>query len=101
VPAAFAALADHPSAVHVRLHAPLECRIASYQREHLVDRRCAEKALKHADQRMHAWVKSLYHVDIDDARHFSVVLDTSRLSPDRIVELLLAAAGVHTASMAA
>jgi cytidylate kinase len=40
-------------------------------------------------------------VDIDDARHFSVVLDTSRLSPDRIVELLLAAAGVHTASMAA
>jgi cytidylate kinase len=101
VPAAFAALADHPSAVHVRLHAPLECRIASYQREQLVDRRCAEKALKHADHRMHAWVKSLYRVDIDDARHFSVVLDTSRLSPDRIVEILLAAAGAQAASVAA
>jgi cytidylate kinase len=97
VPAAFAALSGHPSAVHVRLCAPLECRIASYQREHLVDRRCAEKALKHADHRMQAWVKSLYHADIDDARRFSLVLDTSRFSPDRLVEILLAAGGVHTA----
>jgi cytidylate kinase len=101
VPAAFAALADHPSAVHVRLCAPIECRIASYQREHLVDRRCAEKALKHADHRMQAWVKSLYHADIDDARRFSLVLDTSRFSPDRLVEILLAAAGVHAASVTA
>src|SRR5882757_1292998 len=101
VPAAFAALSDHPSAIHVRLCAPLECRIASYQREHLVDRHCAEKALKREDHRMQAWVKSLYHVNIDDARRFSLVLDTSRFSPDRIVELLLAAGGVHTASLAA
>jgi cytidylate kinase-like protein len=101
VPAAFAALADHPSAVHVRLCAPLECRIASYQREHLVDRHCAEKALKREDHRMQAWVKSLYHVNIDDARRFSLVVDTSRFSPDRIVELLLAAGGVHIASLAA
>jgi cytidylate kinase len=101
VPAAFAALAEHPSAVHVRLCAPLECRIASYQREHLVDRRCAAKALKQADHRMQAWVKSLYHADIDDAKRFSLVLDTSRFSPERLVEILLAAGGVHTASVTA
>ncbi len=65
VPAAFAALSDHPSAIHVRLCAPLDCRIASYQREQLVDRRCAEKALKRDDHRRQAWVKSLYRVDID------------------------------------
>jgi cytidylate kinase len=101
VPAAFAALPDHPSALHVRLCAPLECRIASYQREHLVDRRCAEKSLKHADHRMQAWVKSLYHADIDDARRFSLVLDTSRFSPERLVEILLAAAGVRAGAVAA
>jgi cytidylate kinase len=101
VPAAFAALPDHPSAVHVRLCAPLDCRIASYQREHLVDRRCAAKSLKHADHRMQAWVKSLYHADIDDARRFSLVLDTSRFSPERLVEILLAAAGVPAATVAA
>jgi hypothetical protein len=101
VPAAFAALQDHPSAIHVRLCAPLECRIASYQREQLVDRRCAEKALKRDDHRMQAWVKSLYRVDIDDARRFSLVLDTSRFSPERLVAILLAAGGVHTAFVAA
>ena len=101
VPAAFAALPDHPAAVHVRLGAPLECRIASYQREHLVDRRCAEKALKRDDHRRQAWVKSLYRVDIDDARRFSLVLDTSRFSPERLTEILLAAAGVRTAPVAA
>src|SRR5919199_4434077 len=42
-PAAFAALSQHPSAVHVRLRAPLDWRIAAYEREHVVDRTCAEK----------------------------------------------------------
>src|SRR6266404_4404927 len=101
VPAAFAALSDHPSAIHVRLCAPLDCRIASYQREQLVDRRCAEKALKRDDHRRQAWVKSLYRVDIDDARRFSLVLDTSRFTPERVVEILLSAGGVQAALMAA
>jgi cytidylate kinase len=101
VPAAFAALSDHPSAIHVRLCAPLACRIASYQRERLVDRQCAEKALKRDDHRMQAWVKSLYRVDIDDARRFSLVLDTSRFTPERLVEILLTAGGVPAALIAA
>ena len=94
LPAAFAALQDHPAATHVRLRAPLETRIATYQREHLVNRQCAEKALRHADHRTHAWVRSLYRVDIDDARHYSLVADASRFSHDRVVEILLAAGGV-------
>ena len=56
-PAAFAALAEHPSAVHVRLWAPLEWRISAYKRDQLVDRRCAEKALKRDDHRKQAWVR--------------------------------------------
>jgi cytidylate kinase len=101
VPAAFAALSDHPSAIHVRLCAPVDCRIASYQREQLVDRCCAVKALKRDDHRRRAWVKSLYRVDIDDARRFSLVLDTSRFSSERPVEILLAAGGVQAALLAA
>jgi hypothetical protein len=94
-PAAFAALSQHPSAVHVRLRAPLEWRIEAYQREQLVNRRCAEKALRHDDRRKQAWVRWLYRADLDDARLFSLVLDVSRFAPDRIVETLLAAGGVH------
>ena len=99
-PAAFAALAEHPAAVHVRLWAPLEWRISAYKRDQLVDRRCAEKALKHDDHGKRAWVKSLYHVDIDDLRLFSLVLDASRFSPDRLVQALLAAGGVEAMLMA-
>jgi hypothetical protein len=91
---AFAAMDAHPGAVHVRLRAPLECRIARYAREQLVSRRCAEKAVRGDDHRKHAWLRSIYHVDIDDPRHFSVVLDASRFSTDRLVETLLALGGV-------
>jgi cytidylate kinase len=95
LPAAFAALQDHPAAIHVRLRAPVECRLAAYQREHLVNRRLAEKALKRDDHRMQAWVRSLYGADIDDPRRFSLVFNASCFSRDRIVELLLAAGGVQ------
>ncbi|HEX7082720.1 MAG TPA: cytidylate kinase family protein [Gaiellaceae bacterium] len=94
-PGAFAALGDHPGAVHVRLRAPLVWRVASFARERLVDHRCAEKAVRRADHREHAWVRSLYGADIDDAGAFTLVVDTSRLCRDRIVELLLAAAGAR------
>ena len=97
-PGAFAALRDHCSAIHVRLRAPLECRVAAYQREHIVDRHAAERAVKRDDHAKRAWVKTLYHVDIDDPRLFALVIDSSRLPVCRIVELLLAAGGVEQAA---
>jgi cytidylate kinase len=45
-------------------------------------------------------VKSLYHVDIDDLRLFSLVLDASRFSQGRLVEAMLAAGGVEAARLA-
>jgi hypothetical protein len=96
--AGFAALPDHPSAIHVRLRAPLAWRVANYQRENVADRRCAEKIVKHDDHVKHAWVKSLYGVDVNDARHFAITIDASRFSHDRIAETLLAAGGVRSPS---
>ncbi len=91
--AAFAVLRDHPNAIHVRLQAPFEHRVAAYQHDHLVDRHRAEKAVKHADHLQHAWVRTLYHLDVEDDSRYTIVLDTSRLSPDRLVEILVASAG--------
>jgi hypothetical protein len=87
---AFAAMDTHHSAIHVRVRAPLEWRVAQYAREHLVDHRCAAKTVRADDHRKHAWLKAIYHIDIDDPRHFALVLDASRLCPERIVETLLA-----------
>jgi hypothetical protein len=93
-PTAYVALGDHPGAVHARLRAPLEWRIAAYQREQVADRATAEHAVKHDDHAKRMWVKTLYHGDLDDFRLFSLVLDVSRFSPQRVVEILLAAAGL-------
>lgn len=93
-PAAFGPLRDHHSAVHVRLRAPLEWRIAAVARAELVDRRKAEKMVRHEDHVQRAWAKSVFHVDLNEPCAFTLVVDASRLAPDRIVDLLLAAAGV-------
>ena len=93
-PGAFMALRDHPSAVHVRLRAPLGWRIDAYRRLQLVDRRQAERMIKHEDHLRRAWVKAIYHVDADDPANFSLVVDASRVSPDRVAAAALAAAGV-------
>jgi hypothetical protein len=93
-PAAFAALAEHPRAIHVRLRAPVGCRIAAYQHDHLVDRACAEKTIKRDDHARRDWVRSLFQVEIEDDRHFALVLDTSRFTAERSIEILLATGGV-------
>jgi hypothetical protein len=94
-PGAFAALRDHTSVIHARLRAPFSSRVSWYQREHVVDRHAAEQAIKHDDHLKRAWVKTLYHVDVDDPRLFTLVVDTSRLPVCRVVDLLLAAGGVE------
>jgi cytidylate kinase len=92
-PGAFAALADHPAAIHVRLRGPFEWRVASHQRDYVVDRKQASEAVKHDDKARRGWVKALYGVDVDDPRPFWLVVDVSRFERSRLVELLLAAAG--------
>jgi cytidylate kinase len=59
------------------------------------------KGAQARDHLNHAWVKTLYHVDVDDSRLFSIVVDASRFSPERVVEILLAAGGVHAAAQPA
>src|SRR5689334_6987411 len=93
-PGTFAALPLHHTAVHARLFAPFAWRVEQVQRERMLDRRHAEKAVRHDDRARRAWVQQLFGVDVGDCRRFSVSVDASRVAPDRIVELLLAAGGV-------
>jgi len=100
-PAAFAALEGNPTAVHLRLRAPLPFRVSAYQREALIDRHHAERALKHHDRQTRAWIKSLYHADIDDARLFALTVDVSRFTSSRLLDIALAAGGAQIAQPAA
>jgi hypothetical protein len=91
--AAAVALSDRPGAVRARLWAPEEWRVAAYSRSELVDRAKAARDLAHADHVERNWVRALFDVRVDDPALYTVVLDASRVAPDRIVEVLLAAAG--------
>ena len=93
-PAAFAALREHPTAIHVRLHAPVAFRVAAYQREHLVDHDCAQKAVTHDDRVQHDWVRKIHHAELDDDSLFALTLDTGRFTRERLVDTLLAAGGI-------
>ena len=90
-PAAFAASQQHSSAIHVRLHAPLAARVATYQREHLVDHDRARNAVTHNDRSQHDWVRTLYHADLTEDALFTIALDTSRFTREQLVNILLAA----------
>ena len=85
------------SAIHVRLRAPFAWRVEQFSHAHLVSHRCAEKTVREDDHRKHAWLRSIYHVDLHDPLHFSLVLDVSRFSHERLVETMLAAGGVALA----
>jgi hypothetical protein len=91
--AGFAALRNNPAAIHIRLRASRDWRIASYARDNLVDRGSAKRAIQADDrkQRKLAWL--LGGVDIEDPRAFSMVLDVSQFTTDRLVELLLSCTG--------
>ena len=91
--AAFAALAEHPGALHVRLRAPFAWRVEEVRRRDLVDAERAKGVVRHDDQLQRNWVRALYDADVDDPAGFGLVIDASRLSRERIVEMLLAAGG--------
>jgi hypothetical protein len=90
-PGAFAALRDHPAAVHVRLTAPFGWRVDSHARDELVDHATAERAVRHDDHCKRTWVKRLYGLDLADPALFALVADSSRIPRERLVELLRAA----------
>ena len=95
-PAAFAGLREHPSAVHVRLRAPFDWRVGRVAREQLLDRKKAEKVVRHDDHVQRASGQG--RVPREHRREpcaFTLVIDVSRLAPDRIVDLMLAAGGVE------
>jgi cytidylate kinase len=90
---AYAILADRPGTQHVRLRAPLE-----WKTRRLADDACispaAARRLIRADERLRRRrLRRVFGLDAGDLTPFDAVYDTSRLSPDAIVDALLALAG--------
>jgi cytidylate kinase len=95
---AFAVLAEHPGACHVRVRAPLEWRVARFARDNCVPAREAEQALRTLERSRCAYVRRRHGRNLDAAENFTLVCDASRLPCSDLVEVLLTAAKAELAT---
>jgi cytidylate kinase len=90
--AAAIVLADHPGALHVRLHGAREGRIARVTTNRGLDPADVARRLDESDRARVAYVKHFYRADPADPAHYHLVLDTTAI-PDAVsVDLITMAA---------
>jgi len=90
--AAAVVLASRPRALHVRLDAPLERRLAFAAQFESLDRESAKRRQAEADRVRTLFVKRLYRVDPADPTLYHLLLDSTVLGIERSVEVLAVAA---------
>ncbi len=87
------ALAGIPGVVRVRLFGDPERRVAQAVRVEGVDEETARRRLKQVDRARADYARRLYGARVDDVDVYDLHVDSTRLPLDRVVDLLVAAAG--------
>jgi cytidylate kinase len=95
--AAALVLADHPTALHVRLDASAGARARQAMRLSGLDERDARREQRDADRARDAYVKHFYGADPADPRHYHLVLDSTALDLETCARLVAAAARARQA----
>jgi len=90
--AAPAVLGREGDAVHVKLVAAPEFRIATAMQGEGLDRRTAERVLHDTDAQRRRYHREHYGRDWDDPVHYHMMLNTGLLGMDGAAELIIAAA---------
>lgn len=78
-------------ALHLRVVAPLEPRIAYVAAREGLDRAAAERRIQQKDQNRRQYIQSLYHERSDDAHLYDLTLNTGVLDLDSCVDLAVLA----------
>ena len=85
-------LAEHPTALHVRLDGPPERRIERVHQEAGLDHKRAAARLRENDRAREAYVKQLYQVDATNPRLYHLIIDSTAIPLATCVELIARAA---------
>jgi cytidylate kinase len=85
-------LRDEPNALHVRLDGPVERRVAQAMELEGLSHADAERLRKEGDRAREAYVRHFYNADAKDPALYHLVIDSTALSPERVVEVIVAAA---------
>jgi cytidylate kinase len=83
---------------HVRLHGPPERRVVMGAEIEGISEEQARARLQAADKARIAYVRRLYRTDPSDASLYHLVIDSTAMPLDTVVEVILLAARAHAAS---
>ncbi|HEY4006618.1 MAG TPA: cytidylate kinase-like family protein [Pseudonocardia sp.] len=97
--AAAMVLRDHPTALHVRLDGDPERRIRQAMRTLHIGEHEARNAQVQNDNARTSYVRHFYRADATDPAHYHLLLDSTRLSFDTCVELIVTAASEERPSL--
>jgi cytidylate kinase len=81
-----------PGTLHIRVVAPLPCRIARLVQREGVPRSTAERMLTRSDQIRVRFVAQAFDADIDAPCHYDLTINTAELTPEDAAEIAALAA---------
>lgn len=81
-----------PGTLHVRVVAPLPCRMARLVQREGLSRLAAERILTRSDQVRARFVRRAFDADIDAPCHYDVTINTAELTTDDAAEVVILAA---------
>jgi cytidylate kinase len=90
--AAAVVLREEPDALHVRLDGPVGARLRQGMRLEGVDRETAERHVADTDRAREAYVQHFYRVDPRDPSLYHLVIDSTALPLETVVDVIVAAA---------
>ena len=85
-------LRDDPDALHVRLDGPPERRVAQAMALESLNHRDAERLRRDGDRAREAYVRHFYSADARDAGLYHLVIDSTAIPLETVVELIVTAA---------
>jgi cytidylate kinase len=85
-------LRDRPDCLHVRLDGPPHRRLAAAVRRSGLPEAEVERDLQNNDRTREAYVRHFYRTDPALARHYHLVVDSTALPADTVVDLIVTAA---------
>ncbi|HMD51433.1 MAG TPA: cytidylate kinase-like family protein [Solirubrobacteraceae bacterium] len=96
--AASMALAHRDDVLRVLVTASVPTRERRVASSNGIDEKEAARAIKRSDAGRADYLQRFYGVDAEMPTHYDVVLNTDRLSPEHVAELVIRAAGVSPAA---
>lgn len=81
----------NPGTLHVRVIAPLPCRVARMMERQGLNRVQAERVLRRSDEERARFVQQSFGAQIDNPAHYDLVLNTAELSYSTAAEIIVRA----------